>query len=467
MENNEEKTGLSRRDFLKGAGITAAGVVASSLIGNSVMAAGKTAKIKKPAVTPGTILAHPRAIGANDRIHYGHIGVGGMGGGHVRYIKDMCAEQNLQQIAVCDVWTKRRDWAKDTTGCDASQAYTDYRKLLENKDIDVVVIATPDHWHAPIAIAAMQAGKHVYVEKPMTHTLAEAFKMHKVAKETGCIVQVGTQGCTDEKWHVAGKAIQDGKIGTALMAQGGYCRNNPNGEWNYDIDPDMTPETCNWEMWLGDAPTRAFSPERYFRWRKYWDYGSGIIGDLWPHRLNPLMIAMNMGPDPSKVQFPHRVVCLGANMLHTDKNPKDPQHPFGEERDVADTTQMIAEFPNGSQIYLVGATTNERGVEDMVRGNKATLYFGGGKVTVEPQRPYADEIEAEDLPVVGPGESQPEHHKNMQKCIREGGAPNCNIDLALCGQAVISMAEMSYRQNTMAVFDPIKKKLVQPAKPIC
>ncbi len=451
MDNKQDKTGLSRREFIKAAGLTAAGVMASSLVGNAAIAA--------PAAK--TTMAHPRVLGANDRINYAHIGVGGMGGGHVNTIKGLAGDMNLQQVAVCDVWAKKRDWAQKTTGCDAAQVYTDYRKLLENKDIDVVVIATPDHWHAPIAIAAMQAGKHVYCEKPMTHTLDEAFAMHKTAKETGCLVQVGSQGCTDTKWHVAGKAVRDGKIGTALWAQGGYCRNNPNGEWNYGIDPELTPDTCDWKMWLGSAPNIPFSPERFFRWRKYWDYGNGIIGDLWPHRLHPLMIAMNMGPDPASVQFPRRVVCLGANILDTDSNPGNPQQPYGAKRDVADTTQMIAEFPGGTMIYLAGATTNERGVEDMIRGNKATLFFGGGKVTVEPQRPYTDEVEQEDLEVVGPGESTVEHHKNLIKCIREGGVPNANIDLGLAVQTIVSMAELSYRQNKMALFDPDKRKLLK------
>lgn len=436
MENKTDRTGLSRRDFIKAAGITAAGVMASSLVSKSVFAA------------PGTKMAHPRVIGANDRLNYAHVGIGGMGGGHVNHIKGLCAEQNLAQVAVCDVWAKRREWSKNATGVPDAQVYGDYRKLLENKDIDVVVIGTPDHWHAPIAIAAMQLGKHVYCEKPMTHTLDEAFAMAKVAKETGCIVQVGSQGCTDTKWHVAGQAVKDGKIGTVLWAQGGYCRNNPAGEWNYGIDPDMTEATCDWKMWLGDAPKRPFSPERFFRWRKYWDYGTGIIGDLWPHRLHPLMIAMN------NTEFPHRVACLGGNIMDTDKG-------HGETRDVADTTQMIAEFPNGMMIYLAGSTVNERGIEDMIRGNKATLYFGGGKVTVEPQRPYADEIEQADLPVVGPGEDQKEHHKNLIKCIREGGQPNCNIDLALRVQTMVSMAEMSYRQNKMALFDTVKQKLIK------
>ena len=443
MSEKKDKTGLSRREFMKAAGITAAGVVATSLVGNKVMA------------QAGAAPAAPSAIGANDRLNYAFIGVGGMGSGHVGHIKSLCAEQNLNIVAVCDVWDKRRLGSANDAGIPEAQSFRDYRKVLENKDIDVVVIGTPDHWHAPIAIAAMQADKHVYCEKPMTHTLDEAFKMHKTAKETGKLVQVGSQGCTDTKWHVVGQAVKDGRIGTVLWAQGGYCRNNPNGEWNWGIDESANESNLDWKMWLGSAPKRAWDPDRYFRWRKFWDYGNGIIGDLWPHRLHPLMIAMN------NMEFPRRVVCLGANIMHTDKNPKDPQHPFGEERDVADATQMIAEFPNGSMIYLAGSTVNERGPEDMIRGNKGSILFGGGKVTIEPERAWTDEIERADLPVVGPGEDQREHHKNLIKCIREGGIPNCNIDLALRVQTIVSMAEASYRQSKMSLFDTVKQKLIK------
>lgn len=434
MEDKKEKAGMSRREFIKVAGVTAAGVMASSALGSKVFAQGAPA--------PG------RVIGANDRINVAFIGVGGMGGGHLNSMKDKEAEWNIACVAVCDVWEKRKKWAQGRAGCPDNMVFGDYRKLLEVKDIDAVVIATPDHWHAPIAIAAMEAGKHVYVEKPMTRTLEEAFKMHATAKKTKRVVQVGSQGCSDAKWHTAGQVVREGKIGKVLGAQGSYCRNNPHGEWNYGIDPDLTEQTCDWKMWLGNAPKRPFSPERFFRWRKFWDYGNGIIGDLWPHRLHPLLIAMNMTD-----QFPKRVACVGADCCNTDEG-------YGEKRDVADFTMMTAEFPSGAQIYLLGSTVNEQGIPDMIRGNKATLYFGGGKVEVRPERPWADEIEQEDVPVVGPGESHDVHRLNWLECIRNGKEPNCGIDLGLRVQTIVSLAEMSYRQSKMALFDPDKQKVI-------
>ena len=432
MDEKQDSKGMSRRDFMRNAGVTAAGVMAGSLIG-------KTAGLAAPAA--------PRVIGANDRINVGIIGIGGMGGGHLNMLKGMQEDQNIKIVAVCDVWDKRLESARNALNLPRTYAYKDYRKVIERNDIDHVVIATPDHWHAPIAIAAMESGKTVYVEKPMTHTYEEAVEMWKTAKRTKKLVQVGSQGCTDTKWHKAGELVKAGRIGTVIWAQGGYCRNNPHGEWNYNIDESANESNLDWKMWLGTAPKRSWSPDRYFRWRKFWDYGNGIIGDLWPHRLHPLFIAMAM------TEFPKRVACVGANICDTDEG-------YGETRDVADSTMLTVEFPSGAMIFLAGSTVNERGVEDMIRGQKGNLYFGGGKVRIEPERPFVDEVEAKDEPFEGPGESQVEHHKNMFYCIRNNGIPNCNIDLALKVQTIVSMAEKSYRQNKMVMYDPKKMRLV-------
>ncbi|MGB9618910.1 MAG: Gfo/Idh/MocA family oxidoreductase, partial [Armatimonadota bacterium] len=164
MKSQPDDRGMSRREFIRKAGTATAGVVAGSMMGGRLLA--------QAAPAPG------RVIGANDRINIGFVGVGGMGSGHVNMVKQLSQDQNVQIVAVCDVWEKRRQENKDRAGLSDSQVYSDYRKLLENKDIDLVVIATPDHWHAPIAIAAMEAGKHVYVEKPMCRYLDEALKMH-------------------------------------------------------------------------------------------------------------------------------------------------------------------------------------------------------------------------------------------------------------------------------------------------
>ncbi len=422
---------LTRRDFMKATGLASASLLTGSQIGVKA----------KTIVTP----ANSRIIGANGRIRYGFVGLGGMGNGHFNIIKGLTELENVEIVGVCDVFEKRRREAQSKVGLQDSQSYGDYRRLLERKDIDVVVIATPDHWHAQIALDALDSGKHIYLEKPMTRTLDEAFKVYDMAKKTNRLVQVGAHGCSDPKWHKAREVVKSGKLGRVLWAQASYCRNNPKGEWNYPIDPAANEQTLDWKMWLGKAPKRDWSPERYFRWRKYWDYANGIIGDLWPHRLHPLMFGMAIN------EFPKSVACLGGIMGDTDKGN-------GEMRDVADTTMMMVEFPSGVMIYVAGSTINERGIEDVIRGQKANLLFGGGKVDLQPERPFVDEIEAKDETPADSGESHLKHQKNFIDSLRANKPPNCDIELGVRVQAVVSMAEMSYRKGRMMHFDAERRK---------
>ncbi|HWQ31746.1 MAG TPA: Gfo/Idh/MocA family oxidoreductase [Blastocatellia bacterium] len=424
---------ISRREFIRSTGVTA-GIIAGSL------AFGEAETVSAAAV-------QGKVIGANDRINYGFIGVGGMGAKHLTIIRDFAATENVAVVAACDVFEKRRLEAKEKGSLADNQIFTDYRRLLENRDIDVVVIATPDHWHGRIAVEAMEAGKHVYVEKPMTRSLSEAFKLYDTAKRTSRIVQVGSHGCSDPKWHKARDIVKECRLGQLLWAQGSYCRNNPKGEWNYKIEKEASEQTIDWQAWLGGAPKRPFSAERFYRWRKYWDYGTGIIGDLWPHRLHPLMLAMALN------EYPKCVSCIGRDLCHTDKGR-------GEPREVADTTMMMVEFPSGVMLFLAGATVNERGIEDIIRGQKGNLLFGGGKVQVQPERPYVEELEAKDETPPDSGETHAKHQKNYIDALRSNTAPSCDLELAIRVQTIVSMAEESYRKGRMVHFDPVKRKMV-------
>lgn len=420
---------LTRRDFIKAAGVTAAGLAIGSTI----------AKSPVYAIAPG------RVIGANDKINIGVIGVGGQGAHHLNLVvKDQqAAGANVQAVAVCDVWDKRIANAKATASLGDDRAFKDYRKLLELKDLDAIIIGTPEHWHAKIAIDAMDAGLHCYIEKPMCRTLQEAFAIQDAALRTKKVIQVGSQGCTDAKWRTAGEQVKAGKIGKVVWSQGSYCRNNKDGEWNYAIDPEADPKTnLDWNTWLGSCPKRPWDPARYFRWRKFTDYSAGILSDLFPHRLHPLMIVVG-------AEYPVEVACVGSIVASPDSD-----------REVADTTQMVVKFANGSQMVLAGSTCTEQGLQDMIRGNKATIYFGGGKVEIRPERPYADEIDAAEVPVVGPGEDIAEHQRNWFDCIRTGKTPNCNIDIATKVQTIVCLAEESWKKNKMMNFDPIKRKII-------
>jgi len=436
---HDEST-ISRRDFIK---TTASGVVAAT----AVIGTGRGA-------TADTVRATRRVIGANDRIRVAVIGVKGMGGGHLRnLVGPEMQGDNVEVIAVCDIWETIRQRAQKTAQLPDAGVYTDYRKLLDNKDVDAVVVATPDHWHGRIGVDALLAGKHLYIEKPMTRKLDEAFKIYDIAKETGLRVQVGSQGCSDPKYLKARDLATSGRFGTLLWAQGSYCRNNPQGEWNYKIEQELTPQTIDWKTWLGNAPKHEFSPERFFRWRKYWDYGTGIIGDLWPHRLHPLMLAMGVK------EFPKSVACIGADMCRADAQLGPDGQPFGAPRDVPDTTLMMVEFPSGVSIILAGSTVNERGIEDVIRFSKANFTMGGNRLMVSPERPFTDEIEAKDETPVDAGETHVKHMRNFLESIRKNAAANCNEDLAIRVQTVVSMCEAAYRKRGLAKFDERKREI--------
>ena len=176
---------------------------------------------------------HARVLGASDRVAVGIIGVGGRGSDLMRWVMEIAkAKDSAQIVAVSDVYRKRLRLAQEAANC---QGHLDYRELIARKDIDAVIIATPDHWHAPIAIEALKAGKDVYLEKPMTHTAEEARQVYETVQKTGRVLQVGSQTTSSDQWWKARKAIASGMIGQLIMSQGSYHRNSVEGEWNWPI----------------------------------------------------------------------------------------------------------------------------------------------------------------------------------------------------------------------------------------
>jgi predicted dehydrogenase len=427
----------TRREFIKKASTAAAVVATVNMFKTPVYG-------QNQAPSPGSV------VGANNRLVVGYIGVGGQGMAHVNTQKQYASENNIVQGAVCDLSKYRVKNAQNTIGGTECQGYDDHRKLLERKDIDAVTIATVDHWHAPCAIDAMNAGKHVYVEKPITRYLDEVFAIADTVQKTGKVLQVGSQICSDARWHKAAELIKAGKVGSLVMAQDSYMRNNPKGEWNYAIQPWCTPDDLNWEVWQGKVHNKTkFNADSYFRWRKYYPYCAGLLGDLIPHRLHPLMLATG------SPEFPTRVVALGNKAIHTDKNT-----PGTPERDVPEQVQLIAEFPSGLNLLVTSSSINQIGLPSIIRGHKATLYLGGDHVELKPEKEFADDVEPETFEHLQPsGEKINEMEKNWFDCIRSGQKPYGNIDLAVRVQTVISLAEMSQRLNIMCLFDEKTRKI--------
>lgn len=405
--------------------------------------AGTAHWLKTPIYGQSQAPAAGRVLGANDRINVAYIGVGKQGMAHVKIQKEHAVDNNIAQVAVCDVYRKRLDEARGFLGLGESHAVADHRRILDRKDIDAVVIATIDTWHAEISAEALDAGKHVFCEKPMSRYLADAFVVHDAVKRTGKTYVIGSQGCMDPKWHKAAEWIRAGKLGPLVWGQASYCRNHPkNSEWTNPVDADASEANLDWNRWLGRAPKIPFNPEHFFSWHKFYAYNSGIIGNLLPHRFQPMMLATG------NPEFPRRVVCTGTRKISTD-------------RDITDTTHLLAEFPGGLTLVVAGSTVNEVGLPEVLRGRKATIRFSTAqnKIELTPESIFSEEVDAEDFSASQPTERIEYLEKDFFDCIRSGRTPVANIDLAIRAQTVLCLAEMSERLGLTLFFDAVKRQI--------
>ncbi len=431
-----EMNNMKRRDFVKSA---VAGGVALNLMG-----------MRGP--------ASARQLGANDRINTAHVGVGGQGTGLLRQVvKRAEGEGGVKVVAVCDLYTRRMNRAKELAGLDDSGTYHDYRELLQRDDIDVVFIATPDHWHAPIAIAAMKSGRDIYLEKPMTRTVEEAKAVYEASIKYNRIHQGGASGASSPWCWEARSAIADGLIGKVIWAQTSYSRNNPNGEWNWSIDKDAGPtgsgdDFVDWKMWLGSAKKRDWSPDRFFRFRKFWDYSGGIATDLMYHRLTPLHIAWGEG-------FPKRAVGTGGNWFCS--NIIDPTTQKPDVREVPDTFILSADYWAGHSVNIPSSMANDTGVPTIIRGNKADLYEERRSIRIVPQSPFREEFKKKygKEEMIIETQQREDHMGNFFACVRSREQPTLNALTAYQVMCTIGMSVESYKSARHLFFDEKKQKV--------
>jgi predicted dehydrogenase len=433
-----ERDVTTRREFIRQVGaVAAAGAVAS---------AGD-----RPAAQ--TTMAKGRVIGANDRINVGFIGCGGRMNAHIRRVMERNKERgDVQAVAVNDIWDKRKQRAREATGVDERSVYHDYREVCARPDVDVVVIASPDHWHHPQTMEALRQGKDVYLEKPMTYTVDEAKEITEVVKATGRVLQVGSQYTSMDHFWKAKKAIADGLIGEVMWASGGFGRNrNQRGEWNYAIDADATEKTLDWKAFLGPAPKRAFDPERYFRWRKYWDYSGGIATDLFYHSVSPLLLTIGG-------EFPLRVTSSGGIYHQKD-------------REVPDTFFMNVDYPEWT-MQLACSVGSGVGAPLIVHGSQATIFIAQNsesltntQIEIVPDQEYREEftkktgkdtLKIDVQPVPRGGHP---HMDNFLECVRSRQEPNLPARLGYQAMAAIGMGVQAYRQSEVLFFDRRKEKV--------
>jgi predicted dehydrogenase len=358
--------------------------------------------------------------------------------------------------------------------------YSNYIDLINADDIDAVIIATPDHWHGPMAIAAAEAGKHVYVEKPMTWTVEETYAVRKAVKDNNVVFQLGHQGRQTESYYKAREAIEKGLLGKITLIEVTTNRNDPNGAWVYPIHEEASENTIDWEQFLGRAPRHPFSPERFFRWRCWWDYSTGLSGDLLTHEYDAMNQVLELG-------IPHSATSSGGIYY------------FKDGRTVPDVLHTVFEYPDRDLSMVYSATlASNRKRGRVIMGHDASMELGHDLlIKADPRSTrYREKIDKgiidPELPLFtwSPGMKNVDavtspteqyfagrgllytyrggkwedpthlHIREWLNCIRNGGTTSCNIDLGFEEAMTAHMGTIAYKENRKVYWDEENEKII-------
>jgi len=422
---------INRRQFLKSSGHGAAALVAVPAFAPAIL----------PAQAPG------KTIGV------GCIGIGTRGGD---LLDAVVHAPNVKVTAICDVYGPHRQKGLERCGNPDAKVYVDYRELLADKNVDAVVIATPDHWHCQMVVDAAKAGKDIYCEKGFARTLAEAKIMREALKKSGVVFQLGHQARQATCALQAKELLAQGILGPITLVRTGRFKSSdpahPNWRWygyyeKWDRpDPAQVEKEVNWDMWLGPAPKIPFNERHFWHWRCYYAYGTGYAGDLLSHEMDFVQYLLGHG-------IPDNCYCAGLNaLLHDD-------------REVPDTWVATYQFEKLRRtVTFTGSmvTTASQPVE--ICGRDATLRFDAiahDVTTFEIQR--ARHNKRTDLPegyIRGKTPTQPNHMVDWVNCIRTRGTPKCSTDEAFIETATYLMSLVSAQERRLVRWDHAREEIV-------
>lgn len=346
----------SRRTFI--------GQVAKSVAGTSL--APGLLSAAAPSSSRQTVLSRKQLYGPNDQIQIALIGAGGMGNADAETATSI---PGVKLVAACDLYGARLDQARKKYGSDIFTT-REYREILSRKDIDAVIIATPDHWHQPITVDALNSGKSVYVEKPMVQRIEEGPAVIEAWEKSKKVLQVGSQGMSSLGNEKAKALFESGAIGQLNYVEGFWARNTPGGAWQYDLPADASEATVDWKRFLRADAGRPFDPKRFFRWRCFRDYGTGVSGDLFVHLFSSLhFIISSLGPT--------RIMATGGLRYWKDG------------RDVPDILLGMFDYPETDKhpafnlsLRVNFVDSNREGSYFRMVGNEGSMIVDWEKVTL-------------------------------------------------------------------------------------
>jgi predicted dehydrogenase len=389
-----------------------------------------------------TALGKMRVLGANDRVNLGVIGCGGRGSDELkRFLK----QPDINAVAVCDVYEPFMARAVETAGGKVA-THKDFRQLLDRKDIDAVLIATPDHWHALQTVMACRAGKDVYVEKPLTLTIQEGRVMVNEARKNKRVVQTGSQQRSGEHYARAVKLIREGGIGEVHKISAGSARNAMPGFVARELKKGLTSE-LDWDMWLGPAPFAAFDPLRciyHFRW--FWDYSGGQMTNFGAHDLDIVRWALD-------AKAPAAVAGFGGRYAIKDGGQ------------TPDVQQVIYNFPGCVVTWSISELNKGREAPPLeFHGTKGTLQLSraGFKVVPEVWRGRDSRNEKPEMaPIEDPGSNQEDSHiRNFLDCVKSRNKPNADVEDGHLTATMCHIGNISTRLGRSLRWDPEKEMFI-------
>jgi predicted dehydrogenase len=297
-----------------------------------------------------------RRATTSDRLRVGFLGTGA----RAHQLIDAALQTGaIDVVSLCDAYTGRAERGRARAGGQA-RIMDDYRRILDDPQVDAVFIVTPDHWHRQMSLDALDAGKDVYLEKPMTWTIDEGPEIIAAVDRTRRILQVGSQGVVAEPERRAREIVHAGRLGQITLVRAAFNRNSAGGAWLYPIPPDASPQTVNWQQFLGSAPARPFDLARFFRWRCYWDYSGGLATDLFVHLFSSIHYVLGL-------DMPSQVVASGATHRWTDTH------------EVPDTIDAILTYDQGLTVTLsctLNSSVADSGID--ILGTQGALRLRDG-----------------------------------------------------------------------------------------